>query len=101
MCNLKQFHEREIIPEESSEENAAEKETSQTSWIENVCLSDSDKAAISKGEMLNDGVIDAAQSMLKQSYYSIVGLDSTLLVQADGFSSTSNQCVQIHFDESR
>ena len=29
------------------------------------------------------------------------GLDSTLIVQAAGFESTTNQCVQIHFDETR
>ena len=101
MCNLKPYNEREIIPDESIEQNASVHKTSWVIWIENLKLTESDKAAVVKGEKLDDKVIDAAQSLLKQSYYPVDGLDSTLLAQADGFHATSNQCVQIHFDDSR
>jgi hypothetical protein len=101
MCNLKLYNEREIIVDESISTNASVQDSSGKIWIENLKLTESDKATILNGEKLDDKVIDAAQSLLKQSYYPVDGLDSTLLVQADGFDPTSNQCVQIHFDSSR
>lgn len=101
ICNLKLYKERTFMNKQSVEQMNDQSEHSCRVWIKNLRLTEADKASIVNKQMLDDKVIDAAQTLLRLSHYPVDGLDSTLLVQAGGFEATSNQCVQIHFDVDR
>jgi CRISPR/Cas system-associated endoribonuclease Cas2 len=105
LCNLKPFYERDEgtpTTTESADDNVSSSATVPTNgpWIADLHLGQREQEDILQHRMLDDKVINAAQTLLRRQYQ-VEGLDSSLLCQAGGFQSSAFQCVQIHYDESR
>lgn len=100
LCNIKPFYERQQEDAGHGDASSGEEVSESDAWIADLHLTLRDKEELLKNKMLSDKVIDAAQTLLKRKF-NVDGLDTTLLYQASGFDSSTFQCVQIHYDESR
>jgi len=103
LCNVKQYIEREedqIAKLPNPDAVIEQTELGSVIWVESLHLKLSDRTNIENRYMLDDAVVDAAQTLLKRAY-PVDGLNTTLLSQGGGFKAVSNQCVQIHYDANR
>lgn len=121
LCNIKLFRDRQdevddrptdvgdlrnvsvqIDCDESSETTGDRLATlAPASWIGWLNLSYVDKTVVETQDLLNDKVIDAAMVLMKQQFPAAQNMETPLLCQTTGFSPTSAQSVQIHFDQDR
>lgn len=69
-------------------------------WVKRLCLKVTDRDAITFGMELDDAVINAAQTLLKEQFPGMTGLQNTLYGSRLGFEalSVSSNSVQVIHD---